>query len=86
MNGKPRFGENTMPAFRDSAERGFVLELDVKLTGDNVPVVFHDATLDRVTDCDGRIDPRTYARRVTIDANYQVTSTGSGIACGGTGT
>jgi glycerophosphoryl diester phosphodiesterase len=61
VNGKPRFGENTMPAFRDAAERGFVLELDVKLTGDGVPVVFHDATLDRATDCDGRIDERTYA-------------------------
>ena len=61
FNGKPRFGENTMPAFRDSAERGFVLEFDVKLTSDNVPVVFHDALLDRATDCDGRIDERTYA-------------------------
>jgi glycerophosphoryl diester phosphodiesterase len=60
VNGKPRFGENTMPAFRDSARRGFVLELDVKLTGDGVPVVFHDATLERTTDCDGRIDERTY--------------------------
>ena len=60
VNGKPRFGENTMPAFRDSAKRGFVLELDVKLTEDGVPVVFHDATLDRTTDCDGRIDERTY--------------------------
>ena len=61
VNGKPRFGENTMPAFRDSAERGFVLEFDVKLTSDDVPVVFHDATLDRATDCEGRIDQRTYA-------------------------
>jgi glycerophosphoryl diester phosphodiesterase len=61
VNGKPRFGENTMPAFRDSAERGFVLEFDVKLTGDDVPVVFHDATLDRATDCSGRIDERTYS-------------------------
>ena len=61
VNGKPRFGENTMPAFRDSAQRGFVLELDVKLTGDGVPIVFHDATLDRATDCKGRVDERTYA-------------------------
>lgn len=69
FNGKPRFGENTMPAFRDSAERGFVLEFDVKLTGDNVPVVFHDALLDRATDCEGRIDERTYAelRRCRVD-------------------
>ena len=32
-----------MPAFRDAAAKGFVLELDVKLTPDNVPVVIHDA-------------------------------------------
>jgi glycerophosphoryl diester phosphodiesterase len=61
VNGEPRFGENTMPAFRDSARRGFVLELDVKLSADRVPVVFHDATLERASDCEGRIDAKTYA-------------------------
>jgi glycerophosphoryl diester phosphodiesterase len=61
VDGEPRFGENTMPAFRDSARRGFVLELDAKLTADRVPVVFHDATLDRVSDCAGRIAAKTYA-------------------------
>ena len=30
--GKPVYPENTMPAFRAAARRGFVLELDVKLT------------------------------------------------------
>ncbi len=60
VNGKPRFGENTMPAFRDSARRGFVLELDAKLTADGVPVVFHDATLERATDCEGETAAKTY--------------------------
>ena len=42
--GKPVYGENTLPAFRASALRGFVLEMDVKLTRDRVPVVIHDPT------------------------------------------
>jgi glycerophosphoryl diester phosphodiesterase len=61
VNGEPRFGENTMPAFRESARRGFVLELDVKLTADGVPVVIHDATLERVSDCEGQLATLTFA-------------------------
>jgi glycerophosphoryl diester phosphodiesterase len=50
-----------MPAFRDAAVRGFVLELDVKLTADRVAVVIHDAALDRTTSCEGRVDALTFA-------------------------
>jgi len=69
VDGEPRFGENTMPAFRDSARRGFVLELDTRLSADGVPVAFHDATLDRATDCEGRVDAKTLAelRRCRVD-------------------
>lgn len=62
VRGEPTFPENTMPAFRHSAKKGFVLEFDVKLTQDNVPVVFHDAELERATDCEGRLDARTAAQ------------------------
>ncbi|MDQ3728924.1 MAG: hypothetical protein M3355_04985, partial [Actinomycetota bacterium] len=58
----PTFPEATMPAFRHSARKGFVLEFDVKLTQDDVPVVFHDSELDRATDCAGRIDQKTLAQ------------------------
>jgi glycerophosphoryl diester phosphodiesterase len=51
----PRFPENTVPAFRRSARKGFTLELDIKLTKDGVPVVMHDDTLDRTTNCDGLV-------------------------------
>ena len=61
VDGTPTFGENTLPAFRDAAAKGFVLELDVKLTQDNVPVVIHDAELDRVTACTGEVAARTLA-------------------------
>lgn len=45
-----------MPAFRHAASvPGWVLEMDVKLTRDGVPVVFHDATVDRMTPCTGAV-------------------------------
>lgn len=58
---RARFPENSLPAFRESARRGFVLELDAKLTADRVPVVLHDPTLDRTTNCAGRVDAITIA-------------------------
>lgn len=51
----PAFFENTLPAFEHAAEQGFVLEADTKLTADGVPVVIHDATLDRTTNCTGPV-------------------------------
>jgi len=61
-NGVPDLPENTLPAFERAARRGFVLELDAKLTRDNVAVVFHDATLERVTPCSGEVADRTLAQ------------------------
>lgn len=57
--GKPLLGENTLPALRRAAEMRFVLEFDVKLTKDGVPVVFHDAELERATGCTGLISEKT---------------------------
>jgi glycerophosphoryl diester phosphodiesterase len=69
VKGKPAFPENTMPAFRHSAGKGFVLEMDVKLTRDGVPVVIHDAALDRTTDCRGEVAAKTLTqlRRCRVD-------------------
>lgn len=52
---RPAHPENSLPAFRDAARRGFVLELDVKLTADDRAVVIHDDLLDRTTDCEGPV-------------------------------
>src|SRR5215218_8090821 len=69
VDGKPTYPENTMPAFRHSAKRGLVLEMDAKLTEDGVPVVMHDATLDRTTNCKGLVADRTVEqlRRCRVD-------------------
>ena len=39
--------ENSFAAFRKAVEKGFGIELDVQLSKDGVPVVFHDDTLER---------------------------------------
>ncbi len=50
------FPENTMLAFRQALREGAdSVEFDVRLTADGVPVVIHDATLDRTTDGQGQV-------------------------------
>lgn len=47
--------ENTLAAFRLGASRGFrMMEYDVKLSADDVPILLHDDTLDRTSDGNGR--------------------------------
>jgi glycerophosphoryl diester phosphodiesterase len=54
--------ENSMPAFEACVAMGYrYLETDVRVTADGVPVVFHDATLDRVTDRTGRVDQLSWS-------------------------
>lgn len=52
--------ENSMPAFRKAVDAGYGIELDVQLTKDGIPVVFHDFTLERMCGVSGRIDTMTY--------------------------
>ncbi|SHI60903.1 Glycerophosphoryl diester phosphodiesterase [Palleronia salina] len=51
--------ENSMAAFEAAAEAGYGIELDVQISADGVPVVFHDHTLDRVTDRTGPVNALT---------------------------
>ncbi|MCC3450348.1 MAG: glycerophosphodiester phosphodiesterase [Oscillatoriales cyanobacterium] len=48
--------ENTLAAFsRAIARKADSIEFDIQLSADGVPVVFHDATLDRITGVSGKV-------------------------------
>ncbi len=51
--------ENSIAAFRAAADAGCGVELDVQLSKDGVPVVFHDPALDRMTQASGAVWDRT---------------------------
>jgi len=61
LNGKPRYAEESLAAYKRAARNGFVLEVDAKLTEDGVAVAIHDATLDRTTNCSGEVRTFTLA-------------------------
>ncbi len=55
--------ENSMGAFNRAANIGVdVMETDVWFTKDKVPVIMHDATLDRTTDAKGNVSDYTWAQ------------------------
>ena len=51
--------ENSPAAFSEAIRLGFGIEIDVRLTADGVPVVFHDAVLDRVCGVEGKVSALT---------------------------
>lgn len=53
--------ENSLAAFRAAVEAGYDIELDVQLSRDGVPMVFHDATLTRVCGVEARLSEYTAA-------------------------
>lgn len=52
--------ENSMAAFRKAKEAGYGIELDIQLSKDRIPVVFHDFTLRRVCGAAGKVSDYTY--------------------------
>lgn len=52
--------ENSMAAFRKAVEAGLGMELDVQVTKDGVPVIFHDFTLQRICGVEGKVVNHTY--------------------------
>jgi glycerophosphoryl diester phosphodiesterase len=64
--------ENTMAAFDNGLSFGADgLELDVHLSRDGVPVVIHDATLDRTTSGTGPVSALTAAELSAVDAGHR---------------
>ncbi|MDA3949833.1 MAG: glycerophosphodiester phosphodiesterase [Spirochaeta sp.] len=64
--------ENTLVSFANGYALGAdILEMDVHATADGVPVVIHDATVDRTTDGSGAVDSFTVAELRRLDAAYR---------------
>ncbi len=69
--------ENTLPAFELAVRQGAdAIELDIRLTADGVPVVLHDATLDRTTGGHGRVRALSLAELREVDAGARFTLDG----------
>jgi glycerophosphoryl diester phosphodiesterase len=51
--------ENSLAAFQAACASGYGIELDVQRTADGEAVVFHDATLTRMTGVEGRVADHT---------------------------
>jgi len=61
--------ENTLAAMRVGHAHGYrMVEFDVKLSGDGVPFLLHDDTLDRTTDGHGRADALSWSELSKLDA------------------
>lgn len=60
--------ENTLPAYKKSAEIfNYYVEGDIQWTSDQIPVLLHDATIDRTSDGTGAIADMTFAQARTYD-------------------
>ncbi|MBR4035637.1 MAG: glycerophosphodiester phosphodiesterase [Oscillospiraceae bacterium] len=71
-NGIP---ENSIPSFEKAIENGYGIELDVQLSADGVPMVFHDADLERMTGVKGKIWEYTAEeldKMTLLDTSYTI--------------
>ena len=59
-NNKGEAPENSCLAFKKAIEAGYGIELDIQLSKDKIPVVFHDYTLKRVCGREGRVEDYTF--------------------------
>ena len=52
--------ENSLAAFKKAVDAGYGIEMDIQLTKDKVPVVFHDFTLKRICGKEGKVCDYTF--------------------------
>ena len=75
--GDSLFPEDTLYAYEHSiALGGDVIDADVQVTADGVPIAFHDETLQPVTNGTGNVEEKTYAELADIDAGWSFTRDG----------
>ena len=58
------FSENSLDAFLAAARAGLGIEFDVRPASDGTPIIFHDPTLDRMTDESGAVSARAAVQLV----------------------
>ncbi|MGH1455290.1 MAG: glycerophosphodiester phosphodiesterase family protein [Alphaproteobacteria bacterium] len=72
--------ENTLEAIHTAADMGVEwVELDVKITKDEVPIIFHDDTLDRTTNGSGNIAEKTYEELQDLECGSWYADSFTGI-------
>lgn len=67
--------ENSLAAAQNAVDNSFGMELDVQMTTDGVLCVFHDDTLDRMTNVSGTVEQMTWNQIKDIkllDTNYTI--------------
>ena len=62
--------ENTLESFRLAFESTDMIEFDVHTSKDLVPVVIHDATLERTTDGNGFVNRKSHKELSLLDAGF----------------
>ena len=64
-----KYPENTLAAFQAAMDVGAdMIEFDILLSKDNIPVIIHDDTLNRTTNGKGRVATYTLAELKKLDA------------------
>ena len=72
--------ENTLPALQSALDGPMVyVETDIRLSADGVPVLIHDATLDRTTNGSGAVSDLTLAELQQLDAGSWFAKAFAGI-------
>ncbi|MGZ3797151.1 MAG: glycerophosphodiester phosphodiesterase [Pseudobdellovibrionaceae bacterium] len=66
---------NTLPLFEHARRNGAdIVEMDLHLTKDGIPVVFHDDTLDSLSNCEGKISDFTVAELKNCKVRFALSS------------